>query len=284
VSSREPLAVGSVDVRIGRIAYLNVAPVYYGFDRGLTMPGLTWQQGPPAVLNRMMAAGEIDIGPISSAAYARFQDDWLILPDLSISCCGAIMSVLLVSRFPFEDLDGKRVLLTDESASGAALLKLLAANKGIVPHYSVGHIDSPSKLDRSADAALVIGDTALRNDWETVFPFVLDLGDLWYRSTALPFVFALWTVRKAYARQYPETVAKVCRLLKDSRRSGLRALDDICNREAESTDFSADFLKNYFSKFSYNLDKDRQEGLQRFYDDLYKQGIVDRPVVLSFFE
>ena len=118
-------------VAIGRINYMNVAPIYYGLDKGFAAQGISQGinqeikliSGPPSTLNQMMINGCLDISPVSSAAYARNTRKWLILPDLAIACHERVLSVLLVSRYNLEALTGRRFLITDESSSVMSTLK-----------------------------------------------------------------------------------------------------------------------------------------------------------------
>ena len=160
--------------------------------------------GPPSTLNQMMIDGSLDISPVSSAAYARNAHEWLILPDLAIACHQRVLSVLLVSRYNLEALTGRRILITDESASARDLCRLIFSLKGVRPEFVVGKVKSPSQLPEDIDAALVIGDSALSQPWERIFPHVYDLGTQWWHMTGLPFVFAVWAVRKEFARKYPQ--------------------------------------------------------------------------------
>ncbi|MBL0717209.1 MAG: menaquinone biosynthesis protein, partial [Desulfosarcina sp.] len=152
-------------LKLGRISYVNVAPVYYLLDGNLKPQWCEIVSSPPSGLNKMLSNGEIDISPVSAAAYAQHQDDWLLLPELSISCMGKVMSVLLASKLPFEKLDNKKVVLTDDSASAAKLIELLFVKKNIKPVFQKISINNSSDIYTDADAVLVIGDTALNRDW-----------------------------------------------------------------------------------------------------------------------
>ena len=137
-----------------------------------------------------MAAAALDISPVSSSAYARNQQDWLLLPDFSISSQGPVDSVLLVSRLPWEALRQGRVLLSQESAAAADLVKILLSRSGPLPRFERRRVHKPSQVPPDVDAALVIGDAALTGCWADHFEFVWDLGERWYTLTSLPFVFA----------------------------------------------------------------------------------------------
>jgi len=111
--------------KIGRISYINVDPVYYQFDHEPVPDGIHVISRPPAVLNKMLSNSELDISSVSTAAFARHSDQWMILPDLSIACYGKVLSVLLVSHHPFESLQKRTVFLTEESATAVDLVKLI---------------------------------------------------------------------------------------------------------------------------------------------------------------
>ena len=73
-------------LRLGRISYANMAPVFYELDG----EGLEQVSGVPTTLNRMLMAGEIDVAPISSIEYARNADKLRLLPRLCVSTEGAV--------------------------------------------------------------------------------------------------------------------------------------------------------------------------------------------------
>src|SRR5512135_359953 len=109
--------------RLGRISYLNVLPIYYAMESRFGVNGFQVVRGTPAELNGAMRRGEVDLGSISAMEYGRNYQDYLLLPDLSISSRGPVGSVLLFSRVPFQELTGRRVRVSAASASGAALVK-----------------------------------------------------------------------------------------------------------------------------------------------------------------
>ncbi|MBL7196417.1 MAG: menaquinone biosynthesis protein, partial [Desulfobacterales bacterium] len=214
-------------VKIGRISYINVAPIYYGLDKGLKPAWLKMVTAPPSVLNNMMANGDIDISPISSVAYARHQKDWLLLPDLSIACSGDVMSVILVSRYPFDKLNNKRVILIDESATAVELLKFFFIIKKVKPIFEIGTIEHPSDIPKNAAAALIIGDPALKEKWSDHYNYIYDMGNMWMELTGLPFVFAVWAVQKSFARKRPEALSAIIDLFHISKKEGNQHLKQV---------------------------------------------------------
>ena len=271
-------------VNLGRINYINVAPVYYGLDNGLKPDWLNIVSAPPSILNNKMAKNELDISPVSSVAYAKNQDEWLLLPDLSISCFGSVMSVILVSKKPFEKLTDKKIIITDKSAAAAELIKLLFSIKRVKPVFETMPIQCPDEIKKSADAALIIGDKALKEKWELHFDHVFDLGQMWLELTDLPFVFALWAVRKSFADKQPEVVSSIIKLFNISKEQGKKNLEDIAKKASEILGIDTDICKKYYELLNYNLDPLQLKGLTSFFEKLYHKKILPQKVQLRFFE
>jgi len=82
-------------IRLGRIGYANMAPVFYRVDAEFDEV-----VGVPTDLNRALLEGECDLAPISSIDYARHADRLRLLPRLCVSSEGAVDSIQLVSRAP----------------------------------------------------------------------------------------------------------------------------------------------------------------------------------------
>ena len=110
-------------LRIGRIAYLNVAPYFhYLSEEGFCGEIIS---GVPSELNAMLADGSIDACPSSSFEYGLHADDYLLLPGHSISSFGPVHSVLLFTPGPLNGLSGEEIAITGESATSINLLKIL---------------------------------------------------------------------------------------------------------------------------------------------------------------
>jgi len=270
-------------VRVGRIRYINVAPVYYGIEHGLKPSYMGLVRETPAALNRMMEKGEIDISPVSSASYARNYKDWDLLPGLSISSFGKVMSVILASNLPLEELDNRKILLSDESASAIEMLKLVLSWKNISPVYETGSIqEKDAATYQDHDAVLVIGNSALTGEWNRRFKYIWDLGAIWQQMTGLPFVFAVWAVRKTFSGKRPEIVAEVADLLMKSKKQGDLNLEHIQESTSRLLDIDIETCRIYFNRLNYDLGKIQIQGLTSFYQGLYRQGIISEPVKISF--
>src|SRR5213079_1335078 len=155
-------------MRIGRIGYINCAPVYGAIDRGVVAlpPGAELITGTPAELNDLLVAGELDVSVISAIEYARHAKELLLLPDLAISCDGPVRSVALFSKRAVGILNGCTILLSASSRTSVALLELLCREVWhIKPKFAEARAEAQD-LDALAalphEAVLVIGDPALR--------------------------------------------------------------------------------------------------------------------------
>ena len=188
-------------LRIGHIAYANCVPFFhylrqYGFSGEI-------HSGVPADLNGLLAAGEIDLAPSSSFDYGRNADAYLLLPGHSISSCGPVQSVLLFSSLPLETLGSAPIDLTSESATSINLLKVLLGEfLGQDPCCCRPSEQPAEEIAAQDGSVLMIGDRALRAAQQLRGRTqIYDLGELWWRFTGLPFVFALWIVRAASAEK-----------------------------------------------------------------------------------
>jgi len=270
-------------IRIGKISYINDSPVYFGLDHGLLPSWLKMVADVPAVLNHKIKTGQIKISPVSAAFYAMNHSDLLVLPDLSISCNGRVMSVILASNYAMDDLDGKKVMFSRESASAAAFLKMIFRQKKVSPLFEVGPVNNYQAVSKSADAALVIGDTALLHPWDQVFEHCIDLGQLWYEMTGLPFVFAVWVVRRSFAGQYPSCVKKIHQLLLASKAQGYLHIDQVIEAGKNKLGLKRSIVKEYFDLLYCDLDDQKIKAMSIFFDSLLEQGILNKKVDIEFF-
>jgi len=270
-------------IRVGRIHYVNVDPIYHGLENGLAPEWMQIKPAAPSSLNRMMAESKLDLSPVSTGAYARHTDQWLILPDLSISCHGSVMSVLLASRYPLDDLEGRRVLITPESGTAVLLLKLIFAIKGIHPLMTTGAVDERATPDEKPDAVMVIGDNALSGKWNKQYPYLMDLGQEWLALSGLPIVFAVWTVRKSFADSHTAQIAQVIELFRQSREMGHANLGKIITDSTRKLNLPAKQMAAYFHAMEYDLGEDKRRALKTFFDELHAHGLIGQAAPLSFF-
>ncbi|MBT3388401.1 MAG: menaquinone biosynthesis protein [Desulfobacula sp.] len=268
---------------MGKISYINASPVYYGLDHGLLPDWLTLHPDVPSELNRRIIGGEIPLSPISAAFYAMHHKELLILPGLSISCNGRVMSVILASHYPIKQLNDKTVLFSRESASAAAFLKMIFHQQKIHANYLTGQINTPAEIANKVDAALIIGDNTLIHPWQENFAHVIDLGQLWYEMTKLPFVFALWVVQKDFAKTNPTIVKKIHELLLQSKDMGYQHINKIIKITSQKIQLDQKIVKEYFELLFCDLDEKKIEAMKVFFDYLYEEEIFREKANIQFF-
>ncbi|MGH7530084.1 MAG: menaquinone biosynthetic enzyme MqnA/MqnD family protein [Gemmatimonadales bacterium] len=262
-------------MRLGRIAYINCAPVYSAIDRGLVPAPGELVTGTPAELNDLLVAGELDVSVISAVEYARHAKSLLLLPDLAVSCDGPVRSVALFSRRPVGQLDGRTVLLSASSRTSVALLELLCREVWKMrPRFAEARAES-SDLEGLAglphDAVLVIGDAALLLATRGAYAHRYDLGEVWKRWTGLPFVFAVWAARRVAD---PAAVRRAHASLLASRAWGLAHLEDLAADAAQATGVALPACRAYLGGLDYGLTYKHLAGLTDFFRRLAADGIV----------
>jgi len=271
------------NVYMGKISYINASPVFYGLDHGLLPPWLKMVSDVPSVLNQKLITGQIKISPISAAFYAMNHRELLLLPDLSISCNGRVLSVILASNYEIDNLEGKKVMFSQDSASAASFLKMIFNQRKVSPLYEVGSVTHCQMVSKSVDAVLVIGDTALKHPWGQAFKYRIDLGQLWYEMTQLPFVFAVWAVMRSFAEKYPSRVKEIHNLLLESKRQGYQHIDKVIEAGKNKLNLEQLVIKEYFDLLYCDLDGQKIKAMQLFFDSLLDQGILNEKADMEFF-
>lgn len=271
--------------RVGHIQFLNCFPLYYGLIEHKVLMDVDLLKGTPTELNRMLKENLLDLAPISSIEYARNFRDLVLLPDISVSCDGEVMSILLFSKVPIEELDGRKVALTNTSATSQALLRILLGRKyRLNPQYFVSPPELGSML-LEADAALLIGDDALRCNYRLKDRlFVYDLGREWKDYTGQAMVFAVWAVRREFAANNLAQLASIKQAFTQSMRFSLQNLGDVSRKAAEWEIFTPDFLEEYFNSLKFDFDSRQQEGLLTYYREASNIGVLGEVPPLQFVE
>jgi chorismate dehydratase len=254
-------------MRIGRIGYINCAPVYGAIDRGIVAlpPGGELVTGTPAELNDLLVAGELDVSVISAIEYARHAKDLVLLPELAISCDGPVRSVALFSRRTFGQLDGRTVLLSASSRTSVALVELLCRDVWKVkPKFAEARAEAQD-LDALAalphEAVLVIGDAALQLTAAGTYPYRYDLGEEWKRWTGQPFVFAVWAGKRT---ANAGVVKPAHEALLASRAWGLAHLDDLAADAARRTGVAVATCREYLGGLDYAFSDRHRTALTDF--------------------
>ncbi len=260
-------------VRIGMVNYINTAPIYEVWKRTVSRPDWLLTEAPPSELNRLLSEGKLDLGFVSSFEYAIRPDKYKILADLSISASGPVGSVFLFSKVGIQDLVGKKVLLSNQSDTSVELVKIILEEFwGVVPVYSTGRVLSEEAKDCSA--VMAIGDDALRLTASDEYPIHLDLGDVWFKHTGLPFVFAVCAVNKDFCAAHSEQISQVQSEFVRCRKEGAEQLSSICKSVAPRIPMDCESCYAYLRAIEYDLSEKKIAALERFFGYLTKRGTI----------
>ena len=268
-------------LRISAISYLNTAPLMWDFEHGEAGRRFDISYTLPSGCARALAEGSADIGIIPAAAYAEIPD-LLVFPEIAIASRRPVRSILLVSKVPIENV--RRVALDTSSLTSAALTKVLfekwlGSGRRFFPMEP-----DVDKMLAAHDAALVIGDPALKLDRSLYH--TLDLAEEWIRYSGKPFVFAFWAVRGA-ALVEADPLLDLAAIFRDSRDHGLEpsSLNQIARGWSPRVGLSEDAIHAYLTEnIYYQLDASCLQGLQLFYRYAAEIGALPGAPELRFVE
>ncbi|SDB13532.1 chorismate dehydratase [Desulfonatronum thiosulfatophilum] len=277
-------------LRIGRIDYLNVWPLFQGLRMRME-PDVRDQvrlvAGHPSELNVALASGELDIAPSSSFEYLLHAQRYNLLPDLSICSHGSVRSVLLACPFsPREMPDrlagGLQVGLSSASASSVALLQVLWRFfwKWPEPEWVELH---PGEGLATGRPFLEIGDLALRLSCEMPPGWhLVDLGQAWRDFTNLPFVFGVWMVRRDLTAQTDQLLDHVVKALHAAANEFTRDPCAAATQIERPTWLPVENLKEYWQCIRYSFGPQEQAGLMLFGDYIRRLGRIPAVPGLSW--
>ncbi len=252
---------------LGVIDYLNTQPMDHGIRERL--PHVAVQRGVPTAINAAILRGEVAIAPMSAYEWALHADELFVVRDFSIATLGAVNSVNMFGwHADPHQLDHKTVALTTHSATSVNLLRVLCEQ-----HYHVYPEWRPMTPDLDAmlsecDAALMIGDKALveatlrRHIGSRGLPYFFDLGDEWLKLTDLPFVFAVWVVRRDHADAV--RAAGIIPALREAKATNLKRIDSLAQTYAPRLGLPAGVCAKYLRDLRYDLKPRDLEGLHTF--------------------
>jgi chorismate dehydratase len=289
-------------LRISVVDFLNTAPLVWGFTDGPLVGKYDLSFTLPSQCAEALRRGDVDVAIIPAIEYQRM-DNVVALPGMAVAAKGEVRSILLVSKRPIEKV--KRIALDTSSRSSAALVRLLAAEHWKIQPEFVDAAPDASEMLKIADAALVIGDPALRiavkmdalagkipsgedcckgdpesmpvPGFETLF--VYDVAYQWQELTGKPCVLAIWTARRG---------AMTSEILADfeaSKKFGLERLREIAEGASLKLTLSASALERYLTEnIHFDLEEEYLAGLRLYYEKAAAAGLIPRARPLDFFK
>jgi chorismate dehydratase len=232
-----------VKFRIGSVPYLNAAPLTRGLEGELLF-------ATPARLAELLRRDELDAALVS-VTEVLLHDRYDVLDGVAIASLGEVFSVLLAHKLPLAQ--AREIFCDPASLTSVNLLKVLLAERGLRPEFK--------PLENYAAAAekdfvLLIGDRAIEFQRAPHAHEIFDLGAAWLELTQLPFVYAVWALRRGIENR------ELRRELREARRFGLETLDAIIETREE---FDVDFRRDYFEwHIHFHLGEDEKRAIARF--------------------
>lgn len=250
-------------LRIGKIPYLNLFPFFYFLEK-LKEPVFEFIEDIPSGLNKKLRSGEVDVSPSSSIEYLLHQDLYEIIENHSISSKGPVKSIILFSKCPLKELTNKTLLVTEQSDTSIIQLKIIA---NIFLKLDIKIKRSNLSLEeglKEYPAYLLIGDEAMKNVYLNKKFYIYDLGELWQRYTGLPFVYALWIIRKDAINNKGLLIKKLKEGLDNIKRDFLKAPAQICHLPEISNIIGPQEVLSYWKTLSFDLTEEHKRGLEFF--------------------
>jgi chorismate dehydratase len=289
-------------LRISIVEFLNTAPLVWGFTDGPLTGKYELLFAVPSQCAEDLRAGRADIGIIPAIEYQRM-DNVVALPGMSIASKGEVRSLLVVSKKPIEM--AKTFALDTNSRSTVALARILSQRYWNIAPEFVDMAPDPKEMLGRADAALIIGDPALRlrieldaqqaktpgasgccccggDGDEAPIPgvetlFVYDVVQQWREMTGLPAVLAIWVARRDAIT--PEVVADFAA----SRDYGLSHIGDIAEGAALKLELPPRELERYLTEnIDYTLDNDNLAGLRRYFQECARAALIPKAREVEF--
>ncbi len=288
-------------LRISVVEFLNTAPLVWGFTDGPLAGKYDLSFAVPSQCAEDLRAGRADVGIIPSVEYQRMEDV-VALPGMAIAAKNEVRSLLVISKVPIET--AQSIALDTNSRSTVALARILCRRHWNISPDFVDMAPVAEEMLARADAAVVIGDPALRIrlqvdaleakipgaegccccDGEDEHPvkgmgtlFIYDVAQQWREMTGLPAVLAIWVARRGAVT--PEMLADFMA----SREYGLAHVGDIAEGAALKLELPPKELERYLTEnIDYSLDEENLAGLRRYYEECAAAGLIPRAREIEF--
>ncbi|MFN0084974.1 MAG: menaquinone biosynthetic enzyme MqnA/MqnD family protein [Blastocatellia bacterium] len=270
-------------MRIAASTYLNSAPLVDRFSRGGFGDRYRFiGNEAPARCAEMLAEGACEIALIPVIEYQRIAGV-RIVPDVAVASKGRVRSVLIATRRPLEEV--RRLTLDASSRTSQGLVRILFQERyGFLPELIERTPDAARGCENmleSSDAALVIGDPAMRLEASAsrLGVRIHDLAEEWRGMTGLPFVFAVWAVREAVWEMSHSVAADFL----EAKAEGVGQIERIAAQYAAELGLpEADLLTYLRENVNYDLDGENIAGLRRYFELARKWELISENRELSF--
>jgi chorismate dehydratase len=287
-------------LRISIVEFLNTAPLVWGFTDGPLQGKYDLSFAVPSQCAEDLRAGRADVGIIPAIEYQRIENV-VALPGMAVAAKSEVRSILVISKMPVEQ--ARTFALDTNSRSSVGLVRLLCRRQWKIAPEFIDSASDPDEMLARADAALIIGDPALRlrlqmDELEGKVPtgesccggssdeypvknvqmlFIYDVAQQWQEMTGLPCVLAIWVAHRGAVT--PEILAD----FQASREYGLAHISDIAEGAALKLNLHPRALERYLTQnIDYSLDEENLAGLKLYYEECARAGLIPRVRELEF--
>jgi len=238
--------------RIGSVHFLNAVPLTRGIESEILF-------ATPARLAELLRRDEL-AAALVSITEVLLNDRYDILDGIAIASLGEVYSVLLAHKKPLAE--AKEIFCDTASLTSVNLLKVLLAEKNLFPKFvPLENYEAAAEKD----FVLLIGDRAIDFQRAPHAHEIFDLGFAWHELTKLPFVYAVWALRRGIENQ------SLRQELRDAKRFGMQTLDGIIETREE---YDEDFRRDYFQcHIHFHLAEDEKRGIAKFCELLRKHNL-----------
>ena len=260
--------------RIAASSYLNTAPLIWSFQHGPRREAVELiTDAAPAYCGDLLARAEVEAALVPIIEYQRMEDV-RIVPDVCVGSQRAVRSVVLISKH--DDLkDVRRVALDESSRTSQALVKIIF--REFVNSEPAWESNTPNiaAMMEGNDAALVIGDPAMRISSKDFHIF--DLATLWHHFTDTGFVFAMWMARRSAVGAIREVDFAAVR------DEGLQRIDEIISQYEDEVLLPPDEIREYLTdNITFTVDEKLQQGMRLYFELAQKHGLIRELKPLQF--
>ncbi len=238
--------------RIGSVPYLNAAPLTRDLPGKLIF-------APPSKLAEMLRRDELDAALVSITE-VLLNDRYDILDGIAIASLGEVYSVLLAHKKPLAEV--QEIFCDTASLTSVNILKVMISEKNLFPKFLPLENYAAAK---EKDFVLLIGDPAIEFQRAPHEHEIFDLGYAWSEMTNLPFVYAVWALRRGIENK------ELRYELRAAKRFGMETLDYLIETRPE---FDEDFRRDYFEwHIHYHLGEDEKRAIAKFCELLRKHNL-----------
>jgi len=250
---------------VSKMPYLNSVPFYNSFPEYSNL--LKLAPLAPRVFGKLAAQGSVAAGPMSLRDFMSLSDEFEKL-DYGVAVKGKANSVLLFSKYDWAELSGKRICISAETSTSVELLRVLLENRFAITNYNFFRsLKSLPSLYADYDAVLLIGDEALQKAHSGGLPGfdkVFDLAEEWCSWKEMPFVFAVWAIRKGTPENARKEILQSLENSLESFASGVASGNIFPLPHGQKLGMSEAEVSDYLSQFRYRFSIDEHAAMAEF--------------------